>query len=148
MIKAGASLAARIERAWTDGGALQWLLRPVAVLHGGLVGLRRWLYRHGLLKIEAAGLPLIVVGNRVAGGAGKTPTTLAIVAALQRAGWRPGIVSRGHGSRESLPRAVLATSSAQSVGDEPLLMQRRSGVPVWVGRDRVAAARALHATLV
>ncbi|MEY8876273.1 MAG: tetraacyldisaccharide 4'-kinase, partial [Leptothrix sp. (in: b-proteobacteria)] len=94
---------------------------------------------------ERLPVPVIVVGNRVAGGAGKTPTTLAIVAALQVAGWQPGIVSRGHGGSARAPMAVDGHADAGVVGDEPLLMQRRSGVPVWIGRDRAAAGRALLA---
>jgi tetraacyldisaccharide 4'-kinase len=139
------TLAARIERAWSEGGALQWALRPLALLFAGVVALRRWLYRIGLWRAQSVAVPVIVVGNRVAGGAGKTPSTLAIVAALRQAGWQPGIVSRGHGGSEVAARAVAADSTAQSVGDEPLLMQRRSQVPVWVGRDRAAVARALIA---
>jgi tetraacyldisaccharide 4'-kinase len=136
-------LAARIERSWQTGGPLQWALRPLGLLHGLLVFLRRALYRHGLLRSLAAPVPVIVVGNRLVGGAGKTPTTLALVAALQRAGWHPGIVSRGHGSDRADARPVHHTSSAREVGDEPLLMHRRAGVPVWVGHDRVAAAHGL-----
>jgi tetraacyldisaccharide 4'-kinase len=90
-------------------------------------------------------VPVIVVGNRVAGGAGKTPTTLALVEVLKAAGWRPGIVSRGHGGTSSLPREVLADSRAGDVGDEPVLMRRRSRVPVCVGRQRAAAGRLLLA---
>lgn len=137
--------AARLETVWRNGGPAQWALRPLGMLHGGLVGLRRLLYRRGWKDTVRLPCPVIVVGNRVAGGAGKTPTTLALVGALQQAGWRPGIVSRGHGSRETGPRAVNSDARAVDVGDEPLLMQRRAGVPVWVGRDRAAAALALLA---
>jgi tetraacyldisaccharide 4'-kinase len=136
--------AARLEALWQAGGPRQWLLRPLAGLHGALVGLRRALYRAGVLHTRRLDVPVIVVGNRVAGGAGKTPVTLALVAALQVAGWRPGIVSRGHGSRDRHARPVRADSRAAEVGDEPLLMQRRSGRPVWVGHDRVAAAHGLR----
>jgi tetraacyldisaccharide 4'-kinase len=139
------TLAARLEAVWQAGGPAQWLLRPLGGLHRALVGLRRWLYRRGWRRTVRLPCPVIVVGNRVAGGAGKTPTTLALIGALQQAGWRPGIVSRGHGGQGTKPRPVLPTSAATEVGDEPLLMQRRSGVPVWVGRDRAAAAAALLA---
>ncbi|MDP4299237.1 tetraacyldisaccharide 4'-kinase [Leptothrix discophora] len=138
-------LTARIERSWQAGGPLQWALRPLGLLHLGLVTWRRALYRAGLLSSATAPVPVIVVGNRLVGGAGKTPTTLALVDALRQAGHRPGIVSRGHGAERRDPRAVLATSTAREVGDEPLLMQRRAGVPVWVGHDRLAVARALCA---
>ena len=139
------SLAARIELSWTTGGPLAQALRPIGALHAGLVGLRRLLYRFGWLGSERLPVPVIVVGNRVAGGAGKTPTTLALVEVLKAAGWRPGIVSRGHGGTSSLPREVLADSWAGDVGDEPALMCRRSQVPVCVGRQRAAAGRLLLA---
>jgi tetraacyldisaccharide 4'-kinase len=137
------SLAARIERSWSDGGWLAQLLRPLGALHGGLVALRRWLYRRGLLHSQRLPVPVIVVGNRIVGGAGKTPTTLALVDALRRAGWHPGIVSRGHGGSAEGSQEVHPSSHASDVGDEPLLMQRRSGVPVFVGRRRAEAGHAL-----
>jgi tetraacyldisaccharide 4'-kinase len=88
---------------------------------------------------------VVVVGNVVAGGAGKTPTVLGIVAHLQASGARPGIISRGYGGSHRGPTPVQEESGADLVGDEPLLMHRKSGVPVVVGRDRVAAARCLLA---
>ena len=94
-------------------------------------------------------VPVLVVGNHVVGGAGKTPTVIAIVQALQSAGRRPGVISRGHGRQEGRQsdavRSVAADDEAQAVGDEPLLIRRRCGVPVFVGRQRTAAARALCA---
>lgn len=90
-------------------------------------------------------VPVVVVGNRVVGGAGKTPTTLALIDALRQRGWTPAVVSRGHGGRGHNARPVLPDSRAADVGDEPVLLARRSGVPVWVGRDRGAAGRALLA---
>lgn len=135
--------AARLEAIWQQGGPRQWLLRPLGWLHRALVATRRRLYRLGWLDVIRLPRPVIVVGNRVAGGAGKTPTTIALVAALQAAGRQPGIVSRGHGSQARAPRAVTLDSRPADVGDEPLLMHRRTGVPVWVGRDRAAAAQAL-----
>ena len=96
-------------------------------------------------------MPVVVVGNLVAGGAGKTPVVLAIVAALQAAGHRPGIVSRGYGGRTGASGGtngvleVEENTPAHRTGDEPLLLRRRSGCPVVVGADRVAAAQALRA---
>ncbi|MGY0195365.1 tetraacyldisaccharide 4'-kinase [Leptothrix sp. BB-4] len=145
MSERAAGLSARIERSWLDGGPLQWALRPLGLLHLALVRLRHALYRLDVLTRAAAPVPVIVVGNRLVGGAGKTPTTLALVAALRAAGRRPGIVSRGHGASRSDARPVTPDATAAEVGDEPLLMQRRAGVPVWVGHDRVAAARGLCA---
>lgn len=137
-------LSSRIEAGWSSSARPALPLRLLAALFGTLVWLRHAFYRHGWLRTERLDVPVIVVGNRIVGGAGKTPTTLALVAALRRAGWRPGIVSRGHGRQGAAPQPVAAGSSVREVGDEPLLMARRAGVPVWVGRDRVAAARALR----
>jgi tetraacyldisaccharide 4'-kinase len=88
-------------------------------------------------------VPVWVVGNLVVGGAGKTPTVIALVQALQQAGRRPGVISRGYGRSGSAPMAATQQTTAAQAGDEPLLIQRRCQVPVWVGRHRVATARAL-----
>ena len=90
-------------------------------------------------------MPVIVVGNITVGGAGKTPLTLWLARQLRERGWRPGIVSRGYGGDNAVPRPVTQSSLPAEVGDEPVLLGRRSGVPVWVGRDRVAAGRSLLA---
>ncbi len=89
-------------------------------------------------------MPTVVVGNWVVGGAGKTPTTLALIAHLRQAGWNPGVVSRGYGRNNDAPCMVqVARNTAKDVGDEPLLLARSGRVPVAVGRDRVAARQLL-----
>lgn len=115
-------------------------LLPLSWLYGALA--RRAKAR---ARPRRAPRPLVVVGNLVAGGAGKTPTVIALVQALQRAGRRPGVISRGHGRRDDGVHAVEATDAPADAGDEPLLIRRRTGVPVFVGRDRVAAAETLCA---
>ncbi|MDM4765742.1 tetraacyldisaccharide 4'-kinase [Pelomonas sp. SE-A7] len=138
------SLEARLQRAWQKGGLLSLLLLPVAWVYSALLALRKLLYRLGLKKVEALPVPVVVVGNWIVGGAGKTPTTLALLQLLQRQGLRAGVISRGYGrSDDSQVCIVQCNSLASEVGDEPLLIHLRSGVPVAVGRDRVAAARAL-----
>jgi tetraacyldisaccharide 4'-kinase len=124
---------------------LAWLLWPLSALFAAVLALRRLAYGLGLRRVERAPVPVIVVGNLVAGGAGKTPSVIALVDVLRRAGWRPGVISRGHGRRGAGVSEVTAHGTAASVGDEPLLIQRRSGVPVWVARRRIDAARALCA---
>ena len=136
--------ATRLQQAWLGRGPLAFALLPLALLFAALTAARRRLYRLGVLKAQRLDVPVCVVGNLVAGGAGKTPTVLALVALLRREGWQPGIVSRGHGRRSGDVLAVEADTSAARAGDEPLLLRLRSGVPVFVGRDRVAAARALR----
>ena len=133
----------RLQRAWSDRRGVALALLPLALLFRALVALRRALYALGWLRQERLPVPVVVVGNLVAGGAGKTPTVRAIVAALQRRGHRPGIVSRGYGREQAGVLAVEYATSAHLAGDEPLLLRRRTGVPVYVGRDRVATGRAL-----
>ena len=121
------------------------LLWPVAQLVAVLNAARRFGYAHGWLRTERLAVPVIVVGNVVAGGAGKTPTVIALVQHLQRQGWRPGVVSRGYGrASDALVRVDSATTAAEA-GDEPLLIQQATGAPVCVGRRRAAAGQALLA---
>jgi tetraacyldisaccharide 4'-kinase len=133
----------RLQRAWLTRGATALLL-PLAWLFGAVVALRRLLYRTGLRRGTPVGVPVVVVGNLIAGGAGKTPTVLAVVRLLRRHGWRPGIVSRGHGRAATGALDVQPDTAARECGDEPLLLRLRAGVPVCVARDRVAAAQALR----
>jgi tetraacyldisaccharide 4'-kinase len=89
---------------------------------------------------------VVVVGNLTVGGTGKTPLTLWLAQALRAAGLRVGIVARGYGSRTGrAPRRVAPDSRWQEVGDEPLILARRSACPTVVGTDRLAAARVLAA---
>jgi tetraacyldisaccharide 4'-kinase len=134
----------RLERAWLERSLLAWLLLPASAVLGLVVALRGLLSRTGLLTHSHLGVPTIVVGNLVAGGAGKTPTVLAVVELLRRLGLRPGIVSRGYGRAGEDLLHVEPTTSAGQCGDEPLLLRLRSKAPVCVGRDRVAAGRELR----
>lgn len=134
-----------LRTAWQRRGALAWALWPVSLLYGALVRTRRALYAAGLLRQERAGIPVIVVGNVIAGGAGKTPVTLAVVRHLQRRGLAVGIVSRGYGRSTDDCREATADSTADSVGDEPALLARASGAAVFVARARIDAVRALRA---
>ena len=120
---------------------LSYALQPLATLYAGLAWLRRVTTR-----AQHPGVPVLVVGNLVVGGAGKTPTVISIVQMLRAFGWTPGVVSRGHGRSGSDLTEVLDTTPAEQAGDEPLLIRLRTQAPVVVGRDRLAAARALRRT--
>ncbi len=135
----------RLQRAWLQRGLLAWLLSPLSLLYGAVAAVRRSLYRCRLLPTEKVGVPVIVVGNVIAGGAGKTPVVIAIVRYLQAAGWQVGVISRGHGRSTTDCREVRDDSPADEVGDEPALIRRVTGAPVFVARPRVEAARALLA---
>ena len=136
-------LARWLQRQWFEQRRLTpalWLLLPLAGFYALLSALNR-----RLAKAERLPVPVIVVGNLIVGGAGKTPLTLWLAQQLKARGWRPGIVSRGYGRSGDGVVAVNADSLPAEVGDEPLLLARRSGVPVWVGRQRAAAGAALLA---
>ncbi|MBU3999077.1 MAG: tetraacyldisaccharide 4'-kinase [Gammaproteobacteria bacterium] len=135
----------RLTRAWTRRGPLAWLLWPISQLYGALVALRRSLYRAGIFKSERVAVPVIVVGNVVAGGAGKTPLVMLLVRHLQERGLQVGVISRGYGRQSDDCREVCANSAIADVGDEPALIQRSTGAPVFVAQRRVDAGRALLA---
>ena len=107
-----------------------------------LAGLYRVAVQSRRFEPVRVGVPVIVVGNFTAGGAGKTPLVIALARHLVKAGRRPAVVSRGHGRSGSGPVRVHARTSAAQAGDEPVLVHRLAGVPVFVDSDRVAAAQA------
>jgi tetraacyldisaccharide 4'-kinase len=140
-----ASIEARLTQAWRRRGPLAWALTPLAAVFGAVSAVRRAAYEVGWLKSVRVSVPVVVVGNVTVGGTGKTPTVIALVDALRAAGFTPGVVSRGYGAKVERPTPVSASTPARVAGDEPLLIARRTGAPVWVSPDRVAAAQALVA---
>ena len=133
----------RLPRVWTRRGPVAWALLPIAAVYGMLVVLRRWGYAAGVFQTRRVPALVVVVGNVVAGGAGKTPVTIALAKHLLAQGWRVGVISRGHGRQTQDVRAVAHNSSPLDVGDEPLLIHQATGVPVWVARARADAAQGL-----
>jgi tetraacyldisaccharide 4'-kinase len=130
---------------WFGRGLQARLLFPFGKLFFVLAALRRAAYRAGVLQRIRLPVPVVVVGNIIAGGAGKTPLTLWLAHRLLALGRRPGIVSRGYGRQAVGVCKVRPDATASVVGDEPLLLARRSGCPVYVGSDRAAAGQALLA---
>ena len=124
---------------WDSINPLSILLLPVSGLFCLLAKLRALFYRKGWLASYRAPLPVIVVGNINVGGTGKTPLIIELVKQLQARGHKPGVISRGYGGNaSSWPQQVTAESTAQQVGDEPVLIFQRSGCPMVVGPDRRA----------
>ena len=122
------------------------LLLPLSVLFGIVTAVRRWAFRCDFIASHQLAAPVIVVGNIVMGGAGKTPLVIWLVEQLRTRGFSPGVISRGYGgSFEGRPLAVDGLSDAGLCGDEPVLIAIRTGAPVVVGHDRVAAGQALLA---
>lgn len=137
------ALQGALLRSWTRRGPLAWALWPLSLIFRTLVAMRRQFYQWGWLHSAQVDAMVIVVGNVVAGGAGKTPTVIALVRHLQAQGLQVGVVSRGYGRSSQECLEVLSNSLPQDVGDEPLLVQRATGVPVFVADTRHAAASVL-----
>ncbi len=132
-----------VQAAWLQRNALTFLLWPLSLLYGIAWSLRKWLFGQGFLATHRVPVPVVVVGNVVAGGAGKTPVVIALVERLQSLGWHPGVISRGHGRHSTDCVEVLHSSPLNDVGDEPALIKYKTGAPVFVAAKRPDAARAL-----
>ncbi len=139
----------RLQHHWYRLSPLHLLLFPLSLIFRTLAALRRSLYRSGILASVRLPVPVVVVGNISVGGTGKTPLTLWLAQQLIENGWHPGIVSRGYtktAAQKNTPHEVSTDDVADEVGDEPLLMAQRALCPVWIGRNRPAAALALLQT--
>lgn len=124
---------------WTKPGAMAFLLSPFAFLWGQAVG-----FNMGRRPSASASVPVLCIGNFIAGGAGKTPTALAFAQAARKAGYAPGFLSRGFGGQISGPTIVnLKKHRAIDVGDEPLLLAGE--VLTVVSHNRPAGAELLVA---
>lgn len=133
-----------IVNAWYQSAWWLWLLLPFSWLFRLIASVRRWLYQAGILSSYHVTVPVIVVGNISVGGTGKTPLVVALITRLQKAGFKPGVVSRGYGSQASqYPHTVNTLDTAELAGDEPLLIVRRTGVPVVIGANRGQAVNQL-----
>jgi len=130
--------------AWHKKNAFyHFVLVPLSCVFEFLTWLRRWVYQIGLLKSYALPVPVIVVGNINLGGSGKTPVVMWLVEQLIQRGYKPGVISRGYGGDNALPKSVSANSPANAVGDEPVLIAKRCDCPVWIGADRVRTGNEL-----
>src|SRR6188768_3776525 len=134
-------MRSKIEAMWYGDRKPLWLA-PFSLLYGGLIGLRSLLYRMGLRHQVRMKVPVVVVGNLPVGGTGKTPLVAWLSIRLSAVGMRVAIVSRGYGGRARGVTRVTVHSRPSEVGDEPLLLARRAQATVFVGKDRVAAAKA------
>ena len=116
-------------------GLVASMLMPFALLYNQVV---IWRYRNANCQISD--IPVICVGNFVAGGAGKTPTALALADLLVTEGHNPAFLSRGYGGKDTGPTLVdLETATSRQFGDEPLLLARKA--PTIVSTNRPDGAR-------
>ena len=133
----------QLPRYWQTTSIITYVLWPIEVLYKLAWSVRRALFAWGFIQTHKLNATVIVVGNVVAGGGGKTPLTMAIVQRLTQQGHQVGVVSRGYGRSKDQVQLVSAQSTADQVGDEPLLIFQKCQVPVAVGANRVNAAQQL-----
>jgi len=139
-----AHLHRRFDEIWYGRHPLMLTLLPLSGCYQIVMRLRNWAYRVGLLPVHRFGVPVIVVGNITVGGTGKTPLVIWLCRYLKAIGYNPGIVSRGYGGHSKhWPQQVRPDSDPRMVGDEAVLMARRTACPLAVGPDRVSATEAL-----
>jgi len=134
-----------LDHYWYNQNPVAWMLLPLSWLFCAVAILRRFIYVKGWLASHGVAVPVVIVGNISVGGTGKTPLIIGLCEYLLQQGFNPGVVSRGYGASISGEYAVTANDDAASCGDEPVLIKQRTGCPVIIGRDRVAAAKKLMA---
>lgn len=134
-----------LRRSWQTRGLVSALLWPLSLVYGAVGAIHQQLYRSGIRAVTRVRVPVIVVGNVTVGGGGKTPTVMEIANHLGACGLRVGVVSRGYGRHTSVCVEVQPEDAADTCGDEPLLLRRTLGIPVFVHANRAHAAQALLA---
>ena len=144
------SLINLIKTEWQRLGWFAVILWPLSLLTHLYIRINTYLYKHAIRWTYCANKPVIVVGNVVVGGAGKTPVVIELIKYLSASGRRVGVVSKGYGrikASDSYTQhhilEVLEASPASSVGDEPKLIHHKTHVPVFVGDGRALTTKAL-----
>jgi len=132
-----------LQKQWLKPSIWHLLLIPLSWIFGCISTIRKALYEFGWLKSLALSVPVIVIGNIHVGGTGKTPLVIWLAEQLKLAGYQPGIISRGYGGNVKQVTQVFANSNAQEVGDEPVLIVKRTNCPMFVNANRVLAGQAL-----
>jgi len=136
------SIDTTMQSIWYGNSRIAWLLLPLSWLFGGIVAIRRWLYRIGWLSAIHLSKPVIVVGNISVGGTGKTPLVIWLANMLSSRGFKVAVIARGYrGAAAEWPQVVSISSDAALVGDEPVLISQQTGAIVVAGPDRVADAQ-------
>ena len=137
------SVQSWLNHLWYDRAAPPWWLMPLSCAYGAVAAARRYLYLKRVRRSKRAARPVVIVGNLSVGGTGKTPLVCWLVARLTERGFKPGIVTRGYGGSSRNVRLIERSDDPGVVGDESIVLARRTDVPVAAGRDRPAAAQLL-----
>ena len=136
-----------LQSTWYKRGLLSFLvsmlLWPLSQIYRFLAYTHRKLYQTGIFKVHTVSVPVVVIGNIVAGGGGKTPTVIALAQHLQAQGIQVGVISRGYGRTSTECLEVKKDSKVSDVGDEPASMLIACSAPVFVDNSRFEAASAL-----
>jgi len=131
---------------WERRGPISLILWPLSWIYGQVIRILDLVNDLQIARSTPVKVPIIIVGNIRVGGTGKTPIVIAIAERLARMGWRPGIISRGYGATPaSLPRQIHSNSDPEKVGDEPVLIAKRTQdqFPIWVHPKRARSISAL-----
>jgi tetraacyldisaccharide 4'-kinase len=137
------SVQSKLNEIWYGGSRPPWWLLPLSTIYGVASRLRHFAYAKHWRRSTLLPCPVIVIGNLSVGGTGKTPLVSWLAIRFSGMGLRPGIVTRGYGGSSRRARLVQASDDPNTVGDEAIMLARRTGVPIAVGRDRPAAAQLL-----
>lgn len=130
---------------WFKKNPFVLIFLPLTILYAFITALRRSLYRNGYLNSTRAKVPVVVVGNIMVGGNGKTPVVIALACYLKKKGLRVAVVSRGYGAHPPLyPYEVRGNSPYKEAGDEPLLIKKRTGVRVIIDPNRSRAVKSIE----
>lgn len=132
---------------WYSNSVIAYFLLPFSCLFWLISRIRYVLFKLGILKSYRAPVPVIIVGNLSVGGNGKTPVVVWLVQQLQARGLKCGVISRGYGSQsETYPLLVTSDTDPIKGGDEPVLIAKRTGVPVCISANRQEAIELLLKT--
>jgi tetraacyldisaccharide 4'-kinase len=133
-----------LHQQWQKKGWFSLLMRPLSTLAALFVQRKQRRYEQDPSASYRSPVPVIVVGNIIVGGAGKTPIVLALTEQLRALGWTPGIISRGYGVKIGpSPRVGQGQLAAEQFGDEPALLAAQTQAPIAVHPRRALAAQAL-----
>ncbi len=127
-------------KAWAKPSILAVLLFPFTLFSRSYLWLDHKSRQRGWQSSTHLPVPVLVVGNVMVGGTGKTPIVIHLAERLTGLGWRVGVIARGHGGDLSASTEVSQHSLASHVGDEALLLKKRLHVPVFAGQQRAQAA--------
>ncbi|MDH5444663.1 MAG: tetraacyldisaccharide 4'-kinase [Gammaproteobacteria bacterium] len=129
---------------WQSKQGAAKILRPISWLYCAIVICRRLAYHLKLKKTEKVNVPVIMVGNLTVGGTGKTPLVTWLTNYLKDKGYQPGIISRGYGGKaRHWPQQVRPDGDPYAVGDEAILISKRTHSPMAVGPERLISCQEL-----